>query len=81
MFPKINGFATLALLSAFLALPIGCAADLQRDYVDSMEATRKAVEKDVEHGLYKPDAKSRKTLDEWKDANADADAVLKADGK
>lgn len=69
-------FAKLALLSAFLALPIGCKANLQRDYVEAMERTRKAIEIDVQHGLYKPDARSAKTLADWKDANEEAFKVL-----
>lgn len=72
----------LALLSAFLALPCsGCCTDLNRDYVDAVEATRLAIEADVTAGFYKPDEKSRAMLDGFKQINEEADAVLKADGK
>ena len=64
-----------------LLLVTGCCHNLQRPYVESMEATRVAIEVDVTAGLYKPDARSRKTLDDWKAANVDALAVLEAEDK
>ena len=68
----IPRFAKLALLSVALAIPTGCRHNLQRSYVESMEATRLAIEADVEEGLYKPDARSAKTLADWKEANEEA---------
>ena len=62
-------------------LATGCTSNLQRSYVDSMTATEKAIRADVKAGLYKPDAASKRTLDAWTKANADADAALKAKGK
>ena len=64
------------ILIVALLVFTGCANNLQRTYVDSMEATRTAIERDVTDGFYKPDATGRRTLDQWKKANADADAAL-----
>jgi len=72
----LKTFARLALLSVALAIPTGCAHNLQRSYVESMEATRKAVQADVKAGLYKPDARSAQTLADWKRANEDAFLAL-----
>ena len=74
---------TLAMSLCVMALPIaqGCSTNLQRRYVQSMEDTRIAVEADVTAGLYKPDALARKTLDGWERNNADAKAVMVAEGK
>jgi hypothetical protein len=69
-----NLIAALALL-----LATGCTHNLQRPYVEAMEATRVAVEADVEAGLYKPDERSRKTLADWKAANLDAFTVLETE--
>ena len=71
----------LALLSVFLALPVGCCHDLQGDYVTAMEDTYDSVLNDVRRGLYKPDANGTVILDKWHDANADARRVLDSDGE
>ena len=74
---RLHGLNKLAMISAFLALfTIGCTHNLQRPYVESMEATRKAIVADVDAGLYKPDARSDATLAEWKAANVDAFKLL-----
>ncbi|KKM69260.1 hypothetical protein LCGC14_1452550 [marine sediment metagenome] len=77
---RLHGLHRLAMLSAFMALFTlslgGCAHNLQRSYVEAMEDTRMAVEADVQAGLYKPDARSDKTLKAWKDANEDAFMAL-----
>lgn len=72
-------FAKLALLSVFLALPSGCCHNLQAPFVDAMDATMIAIELDVKHGLYEPDAMSSQTLLRAKSAIADAQAVLAAE--
>jgi hypothetical protein len=69
---------TIALASV-IAFTGCCGSGLQKEYVGAMEATRRAVEADVDAGLYKPDARSRATLDRWKAANDDAAAALLAD--
>lgn len=74
---RLNGLHRLAMLSAFMALfTVGCSHNLQRPYVEAMEDTRMAIEADVQHGLYKPDARSAKTLKDWKDANEEAYKAL-----
>jgi hypothetical protein len=72
----------LAMLSAFLLLGTpGCKHNLQRPYVDAMIKTELVIRDDIEAGDYKPEAGSLTVLDEWKKANANADAALKAKGK
>ena len=79
---RLNGLHRLAMLSVFMALFItGCTTNLQRPYVDAMEATRLAVQADVEAGHYVLDRHSTKTLNEWKSANVDAAAALVAEEK
>ena len=66
-------------LFVFVMLSVtGCCHNLQESYVDSMEATYKAVQADVKAGLYKPDATSQQTLKSWKQANDDARKVLES---
>ena len=71
----------LALLLLLVVLLAGCQSDLQQGYVESMQATHKAVMLDVKEGLYKPDVLSKGTLKKWGQANADAEAALRAEGK
>lgn len=77
---RLHGLHRLAMLSAFMALFTlslgGCAHNLQRSYVEAMEDTRMAIEADVVEGLYRPDARSAKTLKKWKEANQDAFLAL-----
>ena len=64
------------IAAVVLLCTVGCTANLQRPYVESMEETRKAIMLDVKAGDYKPDARSAKTLDAWKTANEDALTAL-----
>ena len=69
----------LFALTLLAGLCTGCQHNLQEPYVESMEATYKAVMLDVEKGLYKPDDLSQATLDKWKKANEDARKVIDSD--
>ena len=79
---RLFGLHRLAMLSVFFALFTlpGCCHNLQRPFVESMDETVKSIEKDIEHGLYKPDALSVETLTKAKKAVEDAKAVLASDG-
>ena len=67
-------------LALVLALS-GCCSDLQRSYVDAMVATEKVILADIKAGYYTPDARSAEILILAGEANAKADAALKADGR
>lgn len=76
MTAKLKNGSALLLVFLLPLMFVGCCHDLQRPYVESMEKVRKAIEIDIQHGLYRPDARSTKTLEEWKQTNEDAFQVL-----
>lgn len=73
---------TIRCLLACLTLAVaGCVSDLQRPYVEAVEAIRVAVEADVLAGVYQVDTASRTTLDHWRDVQREALESLEVDGK
>lgn len=68
-------------IGILLACMAGCTTDLQRDYYETVEAYRLAIEADVTAGIYRVDSQSRATLDDFASTQGSAKEALRAAGK
>ena len=78
----MNCFARFVVVAAILFGGTGCKHNLQRSYIEAMVDTRSAIMADVKVGLYRPDARSDKTLEDWRLLNlAELEALIAQEQK